>query len=130
MFRTTMLAAAAVVLSAAAALADDALGDWRTQPDDNGNFGIVRLAPCAGKICGTLVKSYNSAGQPIASERIGTTIVKDMSPNGGGAYSGGTIYAPDRDKTYRSKMQLSGNTLTVSGCVGPFCRSQSWSRAN
>ena len=124
------VAATAVVLSAAASLADDALGDWRTQADDNGRYGIVRLAPCAGKICGTLVKSFDSAGRPFASDRAGRVIVKNMSPNGGGAYSGGTIYAPDRDKTYRSKMQLSGNTLTVSGCVGPFCRSQTWSRAN
>ena len=128
MIRTTFMAAAALALSAAAAFADDALGDWRTQPDDNGNFGVVRLAPCSGKICGTLMSSYDSAGKPFASERAGTTIVKDMSPNGGGAYSGGTIYAPDRDKTYRSKMQLNGNTLTVSGCVGPFCRSQTWTR--
>ena len=130
MIRTAFVAAAALALSAAAAFADDALGDWRTQPDDNGNFGVVRMAPCSGKICGQLVSSYNSAGQPIASERIGTMIVKDMSPNGGGAYSGGTIYAPDRDKTYRSKMELTGNTLKVSGCVGPICRTQTWTRVN
>ena len=129
MIRTIVLSAA-LALTAVAALADDALGDWRTQPDDNGNFGVVRLAPCAGKICGTLLSSYDAAGKPFASERAGTMIVKDMSPNGGGAYSGGTIYAPDRDKTYRSKMQLSGNTLKVSGCVGPICRAQNWTRAN
>ena len=130
MIRTAFLAVAGLALSATAALADPALGDWRTQPDDNGNFGVVRMAPCSGKICGTLISSYNSAGQPIASPNKGRQIVSDMSPNGGGAYSGGTIYAPDRDKTYRSKMELSGNTLKVSGCVGPICRAQSWTRAN
>jgi len=43
-------------------------------------------------------------------------------------YSSGKIWAPDVDKTYRSKMALNGNTLKVSGCVGPICRSQNWTR--
>jgi uncharacterized protein (DUF2147 family) len=27
-------------------------------------------------------------------------------------------------------MALSGNTLKVSGCVGPICRKQTWSRVD
>jgi len=51
-----------------------------------------------------------------------------MKPKGGGSYTGGRIWAPDVDKTYRSKMALSGNRLKVSGCVGPICRSQNRTR--
>ena len=53
-----------------------------------------------------------------------------MAADGGGKYSGGKIWAPDRDKTYRSKMELSGDRLKVSGCVGPICRGQTWARVN
>ena len=53
-----------------------------------------------------------------------------LQAKGGGSYSGGKIWAPDTDKTYRSKMTLSGNALKVSGCVGPICRGQTWTRLN
>ena len=51
-----------------------------------------------------------------------------MKASGDGTYSGGKIWAPDRDKTYNSKMALSGDTLTVSGCVIGICRDQDWQR--
>jgi uncharacterized protein (DUF2147 family) len=47
-----------------------------------------------------------------------------------GAYKGGKIWHPSTGKTFKSKMALSGNTLKVSGCVGPICRKQTWSRVN
>ena len=54
----------------------------------------------------------------------------DMSADGDGYYSGGKIWAPDADKTYSSKMSLSGSTLVVKGCVagGLICRGQDWTR--
>ena len=53
-----------------------------------------------------------------------------MAAKGGGAYGGGKVWAPDRDKTYNSKMQLSGDSLAVSGCVlgGIICRASDWTR--
>jgi uncharacterized protein (DUF2147 family) len=53
-----------------------------------------------------------------------------MTAEGDGEYSGGKIWAPDRDKVYSSKMALSGETLEVSGCVLVVCRAQSWTRVN
>ena len=54
-----------------------------------------------------------------------------MEAQGSGAYSGGKVYSPDRDKTYNSKMQLSGNKLAVSGCVLGICRDGgTWTRLN
>jgi uncharacterized protein (DUF2147 family) len=57
--------------------------------------------------------------------------VWDMIPAGSGAYVDGQIWAPDRDKTYNATMQLTGNTLSVSGCVmgGLICRASDWTRA-
>ena len=53
-----------------------------------------------------------------------------MQPTNPGNWAQGTIWAPDQDKTYDSKMSLSGNTLEVSGCVLFICRSQNWTRMN
>ena len=127
------LISAAVALSffALPALADPAHGLWKTKPDDNGNYGHVRIQTCPnGKICGGLVTAFNRAGQQIESPNIGRAIVWDMEPQGDGAYSNGRIYAPDRDNTYNARMNLRGNTLGVSGCVAFICREQAWTRVN
>ena len=65
---------------------------------------------------------------PLESENIGKRMIWGMQANGDGSYSGGKIWAPDRDKVYSSKMSLSGNALEVSGCVLVVCRAQSWTR--
>jgi len=124
--------AAVFAAAAAPAFADPVEGTWRTRPDDNGNFGHVRIAACGAKFCGTLVRAFNGQGQPIDSPNVGRQIVWDMEAQGNGQYANGKIWAPDRDKTYRSKMELSGNTLSVSGCVlgGAICRAQQWTRAD
>lgn len=122
---------AAAVLISAPAMADDVFGTWKTTPDDNGNFGHIKVAQCGAKICGTLVKSFNPDGSPSASENIGKNIIWDMENLGGGAYGNGKIWAPDRDKTYKSKMQLNGNSLAIKGCISIICRDGGkWSRVN
>jgi uncharacterized protein (DUF2147 family) len=125
--RLPTLAALACLIALPAA-ADPVLGRWKTQPDDNGNFGIVEFAPCGEKLCATLRESFDSAGKTVASANTGRAIVWDMAAKGDGAYGGGTIWAPDRDQTYASKMTLAGDTLAVSGCVLIICRAQEWTR--
>lgn len=122
--------AVAFVISATTAFADPATGTWQTAPDDNGNFGHIQMGTCGAKLCGVLVRAYDSAGKQVESDRIGQRIVWDMVAKGGGAYGGGKVYAPDRDKTYNSKMTLSGNSLKVEGCVFGICRGSSWKRVN
>ncbi len=114
------------------AFAGDAVeGQWRTTKDDNGNSGIIQVAPCGDKICGTLIASFDGNGAPIATDNIGKKIIWDMIAQGDGAYSGGKIWSPDRDKTYKSKMQLNGNKLSVKGCVLVVCRDGgTWTRVN
>ena len=53
----------------------------------------------------------------MQSDNVGKQIVRDILPAGGGACEGGKVRAADRDKTYRSTMQLTGDDLSVSGCV-------------
>ncbi len=124
-----VILAAAFVLGAGAALADPVEGIWKTKADDNGHFGHVVIAPCGPAYCGTLVKAFDQTGAEIASPNIGKQIVWDMRPKGAGAYGDGKIWSPDRDKTYKSKMTLTGNSLAVEGCVLGICRDGgTWAR--
>jgi uncharacterized protein (DUF2147 family) len=117
-------------LAAATAQADPAHGTWQTSPDDNGNFGHIEVSDCGESICGVLVRAYDGTGQRLASDRIGQRIFWDMVAGGDGAYSGGKVYAPDRDKTYNSRMNLRGDRLTVEGCVFGICRGSQWQRVD
>lgn len=117
-----LMSAAALMLGAGGALAADPLeGTWRTAPDDNGHTGLIIVAPCGDALCGTLTRAFDGSGAEVASDNIGRQIISGTKPKGDGAYTG-KVYAPDRDKTYNSRLQLSGDSLDVSGCVLGICR--------
>lgn len=124
--KTTILACAMAMGLGSAVMADPAAGTWRTETGETGGYLHVTIAPCGSQVCGKIAKVVNNDNTSI----VGENIIWDMNADGGGKYSGGRIWAPDVDKTYRSKMRLSGNSLKVSGCVGPICRSQTWTRLN
>lgn len=129
--KTILTAAAFAVFAATAAFADPIFGTWQTAKDDNGNYGRINVSACGSKICGVLTSSYDSAGKPFKSENQGRKLVWNMVNTGGGSYGKGKAYSPDRDKTYGGKMQLSGNNLTVQGCVLGICRDGgTWKRVN
>lgn len=124
-------AVASVILAGAALAADPVFGTWKTTPDDNGNFGYIQVDACGSKICGTLIKSFGPDGKEMASENVGKKIIWDMQAKGDGYYSGGKVWAPDRDKTYNSRMQLNGDSLRIKGCVLGICRDGGiWKRVN
>jgi uncharacterized protein (DUF2147 family) len=123
------LASVIYLCSALAALADPVQGLWQTEPDDNGTYGHIQIAPCGPAFCGVLTQAFSADGTVEPSENIGRQIVWDMVAEGAGAYGGGKIWSPDRDKTYSGKMQLTGNGLAVSGCVLGICRDGgTWTR--
>lgn len=127
--KTFALAALFTLGATAAFAADPVEGVWQTKPDDNGNFGHVQIKPCGPAFCGTLIRAYDGSGAQIESPNIGKQIVWDMVAYGDGLYDDGKIWAPDRDKTYNSDMQLSGDSLTVRGCVIGICRNGgTWKR--
>jgi len=127
--KKALLTAASLVLFATHALADPIYGIWQTPTDDNGNSGYVEVDACGDLICGTLIKSFDANGNPMESANIGRHIVWDMQAKGNGKYAGGKIWSPDRDKTYKSKLALDGDTLKVSGCVLVVCRDGgTWTR--
>ena len=131
MKKILMAAVATVALGVGTAQADPVHGMWQTVKDDNGNYGHIDVKDCGSAICGTLVKSFDSSGAAFKSENQGRKIIWNMKSDGGGAYSGGTVSSPDRDKTYSSKMTLKGNNLNIKGCVLVICRDGgTWKRVN
>ncbi|MEL6518469.1 MAG: DUF2147 domain-containing protein [Pseudomonadota bacterium] len=126
--KRTIAIAAVVTLAAGLVQADPVHGIWQTQADDNGNFGHVQISACGTAICGTILRAYDSSGAQRPSDTIGRQMIWDMNARGEGAYRGGKIWAPDRDKTYNARMALAGDRLEVSGCVLGICRGQVWRR--
>lgn len=126
--RQILLAAAVALAATSAAQAEGISGIFQTQANDNGDVGMVQFGPCGERWCGTLVRSFHADGSEFRSPNHGRMIVSDMRDDGNGAFSGGRIWDPGSDKTYSSKMQLSGNTLKVSGCIAVLCRTQTWLR--
>ncbi len=122
------LTIAALAALAVPAMADPLEGMWQTAQDDNGNSGIIEVAPCGAALCGTLVQSFDSNGNDMASANIGRQIISETVADGEGAYRG-KVWSPDRDRTYNSRLQLTGDTLSVSGCVLGICRDGgTWTR--
>ncbi len=125
----TLLLSAAMALLASAALAEPLLGTWRTAKDDNGNSGLIEVKACGAAICGTLVKSFDAAGKTFASPNVGRKIIWDTVSAGDGEYRG-MVYSPDRDAEYKSKLVLTGDKLSVSGCRIGICREGGvWTRS-
>lgn len=121
-------ALAALPLVAAAAGAD---GVWRTASNDDGAWLEVTIAPCAADAsltCGTITKAVTKAGEDPGYVNLGKPIVENMKSDGAGNYTDGTIWDPESDKTYNSKMTLKGDTLDVEGCILFLCSGQDWTR--
>ena len=112
MLRIVTAALVATALMAGSALADDIVGNWKT---DSGETAAIS----GGGTFSIILKTGKHAGK-----RIGT-----FSASGGGKYSG-KITDPADDKTYTGKATLAGNNLTMKGCVlaGLICQTQNWKR--
>ncbi|GAA6208181.1 DUF2147 domain-containing protein [Cognatishimia sp. WU-CL00825] len=124
--------ALSLCIAATAASAEPVHGTWKTEPGDSGGYLHVTLNACGPALCGTIAKAFDASGAPSKGyAHLGKKMIWDMRATGTGSYGNGKIWAPDKDKTYASKLSLKGNVLTVKGCVagGLICRSQTWRRA-
>lgn len=126
-----MLTAAVLALFAASAAtiaaADPIEGTWQTQEDD-GAYAHVVMAPCGPNFCGRIARTFRN-GAEYDSPNKGKTLVIDMAPQGEGHYEG-RVWRPSNDKIYYGKVQLTGDTMKLSGCVagGLICSRQTWKR--
>ena len=111
---------------AAPALAQSPAGLWLTQPDKKGQVAHVEATRCGNGYCGKIVRVFAANGQPVNAPTVGRRVFWDMIGQGG-SYSG-QAHVPAHNRNYAGRMQVSGNTMTVSGCLGPVCQSQTWKR--
>ena len=108
--------------------ADQALsgvvGNWLTEPRD----GIIQVTVDAkgnleGRIIGGNHPGLKDEKSPDPARRAlvlrGQVILRNMSYDGDGHWSGGTIYKPDNGKTYKCNVELVGHdVLKVRGYIG------------
>jgi uncharacterized protein (DUF2147 family) len=127
------LAGALLALLSLPASAQDAAGTWLTASGET----RVRIAPCGGNLCGTIIwvskpaKDENNPNAALKGRNVVGINMITMKPAGDKKWTG-TLYNYTDGKTYSGTLtQNSANSLSLSGCVaGIFCRSQNWTRVN
>ena len=127
-----------LVASAAPALAAvPVTGRWYTEERDS----IVQIGACGPVVCGKVAKvlkappgggkalDTNNPDPALRSRPIeGITLLSGFRESGNEWE--GQIYDPRAGKTYKSYLQKQPDgTLNVKGCVGPFCRSVTFTPA-
>ncbi|MFK7745934.1 MAG: DUF2147 domain-containing protein [Roseobacter sp.] len=118
---------AVLATSTSMTLADPLEGTWQTQADE-GAFAHVAISPCGANFCGTIERTFKDGGE-YTSPNKGKTLVIDMAPQGDGTYQG-QVWRPSNDKIYLGKIDLSGDSMRLRGCVagGLICSKQTWAR--
>ena len=125
MRRIILAAAAALGLAGAAQAADPIEGVWQTQPDE-GSYAHVTIQPCGPAFCGWITETFNAEGAFVSPNK-GRQIVREMVPQGGGAYEG-RVWRPSNDRVYLGRVQIEGDRMALRGCIagGLICARQDW----
>jgi uncharacterized protein (DUF2147 family) len=122
-------------------------GIWKTVSDEGPDKGkeksyieiFEKNGAYFGKITKLLLKPQNTLCEKCKGDLkdkpvVGIVNTHDMKKTGsvdeelGEEYAGGTIMDPDSGKTYKCKMWVKGDVLTVRGYVGFIYRTQKWFR--
>lgn len=127
-----------IALANAASADSGPQGVWRMS---NGKV-TVRVSYCGGqRLCATILRLANPVGKdgkpkvdhenpnPALRKRriVGLQVVSGMVPAGANRWKG-SIYNADDGGTYRSEMRLSGDSMILQGCWGPFCKKNRFNR--
>lgn len=116
------------------------VGLWKTVDDHTGqDKSLVRISESGGVVSGRVEKLLHPSkpnplcdkcrderqGKPI----VGLSIIEGLRQHGE-VWEDGTILDPENGKIYtvRLKPVDGGRTLQVRGYIGPFFRTQTWSR--
>ena len=134
---TTLLALCATGAAQAADL--EVAGRWFT--DDRSS--IISIEDCGnGTPCGVVqwlspevdedARDSNNRDQSLRHRPIlGMSVLSGFKAKEGGCWRKGNIYNPEDGRTYRARIELiSNDALSVSGCLGPICKTLIWHRAS
>jgi uncharacterized protein (DUF2147 family) len=102
--------------------------------------GLVRIAPCGGKLCGTIARVVDNDpnapktdihnGNPALRKRpiLGLPVLTGFEGSGG-SWKNGRAYDPESGKSYKAYLELQPDgSLKVTGCVLFICESRRWTR--
>lgn len=95
-----------LAMAGAALAAEPIEGDWLTAKG-----ATVSIAACDAEFCLT-----GAAGKDLGKV------------SGSGGHYEGSLTNPDNGKSNAVKIDVSGDTLTLSGCAGIVCASRDWTR--
>jgi len=125
--KAVSLLAFGAALAAGPLCADTIEGVWQTQPDRKGGYAHISSQPCGAAFCGTVIRAYNADGNQIVTPAVGRKVFWDVKPGADGIYYG-RAWVPAFNSEYDGQIQMLGGRMKVSGCFGPVCKSQMWSR--
>ncbi|KQX90469.1 DUF2147 domain-containing protein [Variovorax sp. Root473] len=139
------LAAVLFTVTAVSAMAQSTpVGLWRNADDKTGEVKAeIRIAETGGALSGRIEKSLKKDTKPDATcdecsdDRKGKPITGLEIIRGGkkgegkDVWEGGKILDPENGKEYRASFTPidGGKKLEVRGYLGPFWRTQTWTRA-
>lgn len=116
--------------SAQAAPRENIEGLWKNRP----NTLVVRIAPCGGALCGTVIGAAEDAKESVrkagTTNLVGTRVLTGLRRSGDGSYRG-QVFNPNLNIHASGIIILeTENVLMVRGCVlaGLICRQQHWTR--
>ena len=121
-----------VALTSPALAAAPIAGRWLT----GDGKGVVEIGPCGLALCGKITKLLADTNGPPTDRNnpdpklrsrplVGLNILSGFKD--AGKQWEGQIYSPERGSTYRSVVKRNPDgTLSVKGCIGPFCQKQVW----
>jgi len=102
--------------------------------------GLVLIAPCGTKMCGTIAKVLDNDPKapktdvnnpnPALRNRpfVGLSVLTGFEGSGR-SWKNGRAYDPESGKSYKAYLQLQGDgSLKVTGCVLVICESKRWTR--
>ena len=135
--RRLIAIAALAFATAPLAAAEPIAGQWLTADRQ----AVIQIGDCGPSICGRIARflvpppkgadqrDVNNSDEAKRSRKLlGMAILTGFTEHGDEWR--GEIYDPKSGKTYRSIIRRKGaDRLEVKGCLGPFCRTQVWSRA-
>lgn len=117
-------------------------GKWKTIDDETGEAkSIVEIYKKDNRVYGKIVNILNPAdrdktcinceGDEYNKPLIGLDIIKDLKKDGN-EYEDGTIFDPEKGKTYKAKIWVDEDNpsrLNVRGYIAFLFRTQQWVRS-
>lgn len=73
-----------------------------------------------------VVVSIQACGESFCLANKDGTVVGTLTGSSG--HYEGTVVNPDNGKSNAAKIDIAGDTLTLSGCAGIICASRDWTR--